>query len=59
MLLPVMRLRGGISVGQLVKNNNVDGVDEELWDKMMEAAEAGESTDNWTSDSSQREMLKK
>ena len=59
MLLPVMRLRGGISIGQLVKNNNVEGVDEDLWDKMLEAVEAGESTENWTSDSSAREVLRK
>jgi hypothetical protein len=54
-----MRLKGGISIGQLVKNNNVEGVDEDLWDKMLEAVEAGESTENWTSDSSARELLRK
>jgi hypothetical protein len=58
MLLPVMRLKGGISIGQLVKNNNVEGVDEDLWEKMLEAADAGESTENWTSDSSQKEMFR-
>jgi hypothetical protein len=55
----LLRLRGGIRMGALAKNNDISEIPSDVMRKVEQAAKEGEDSENWTDDSSAKDRLKR
>jgi hypothetical protein len=55
----LLRLRGGIRMEALAKNNDISEMPSELMRRVEQAAKEGEDSENWTDDSSAKDRLKR
>jgi hypothetical protein len=55
----LLRLRGGVRMGTMVKNNDVSEIPSELYRRLDEAIKGGLDSEMWTDDSSARDRFQR